>query len=407
MDRSMINMINATWVLFSSSLVLFMICGLAFFYGGLVSTRNVMNTINMSFICLAIIPVIWILVGYSLAFTGTSPWIGSFSEFGLMHLSRAFDVKTLPAYVYMIFQMMFATISPAIISGAVVERIKFNAYMLFIAIWSILVYCSVAHWVWSDNGWLKTLGVLDFAGGMVVHLTAGCSALIAAIILKPRKVQNSPNKGQHLPYVILGASILFFGWFGFNAGSSLEISIVTVIAFVNTALGAASSMLAWTLLNVIFKKKSSVIGTGIATVIGLVAITPACGYVSHISSIWIGLSAATICFFSLEYKYLWAKKIDDTLDVFVCHGVAAIVGCLLTGVFCSAEINPSISDGVIGGNFKILGAQIVGIVFIAFFSIVMTFIILKFIGIFIRIRIDSNHEHLGLDAIEHGESFSD
>lgn len=397
------HLVDVAWVLFSASLVLFMVCGLAFFYAGLVSSRNVINTINMSFICLALIPITWVILGYSLAFSGESPWIGNFDEFGLINLSRSFHDGDIPDYVYMVFQMMFACISPALISGAVVERIRFNAYMVFVVIWSILVYSTVAHWVWSDLGWLKSLGVIDFAGGMVVHLTAGCSALVAAIMMKPRKNQQKNTKLQHTPFVILGASILWYGWFGFNSGSALGMNMIAITAFVNTALGASSAILMWVVLSILMGKNISVIGIAVSSVIGLVAITPACGYVTHISSLYIGAAAAFICFFALEYRPLWAGKIDDTLDVFVFHGIAAIVGSLLTGVFCLSEVNPSIESGVITGNFDILGAQVVGVIAIALFSMCMTYLIFKAIGIFMYIRIKADDENLELGSLEHEE----
>ena len=397
------DLINALWGLISSALVFFMICGLAFFYAGLVNSKNVISTINMIFVCLAIIPVLWIFIGYSLAFAGSSSWIGGLEYFLLIDMAQEPSPEKIQLYTNVIFQMMFACISPAIIVGSLVGKIRFNAYIIFVVFWSVIVYSTIAHWIWAESGWLKKLGVIDFAGGMVVHLSAGCSALMAAIMLGASGSCCRSNKMAHIPFVLLGAFILWFGWFGFNAGSSREFNGLSAVAFLNTALAPSAAIVVWLLLSAICKKKFSIIGLSSASIIGLVAITPACGFVNHISALYIGGIASFICFFCLYKKNHIMKGVDDTLDVFISHGVAAIVGSILTGVFCSKDINSNIMDGAFFGGYDILYAQMIGVIIVIIFSMLMTYLILKIINTFIPIRIAIDLDYLGLDEVEHEE----
>jgi Amt family ammonium transporter len=343
------------------------------------------------------------LAGYSLAFTGSRSWVGGGEYFLLLNIAQESHPENIEFYTKIIFQMMFASIAPAIIVGAIVGKIRFNAYLVFIILWSLIVYSTIAHWIWAESGWLKKLGVIDFAGGMVVHLSAGCSALTAAIMLGASKYHCRSNKMQHIPFVLLGASILWFGWFGFNAGSSGGFNELSAVAFFNTVLAPSVAIVVWLVLSGICKKKVSIVGVSSASIVGLVAITPACGFVNHISALYIGGGASIICFFCIYKKDDIMMGVNDTLDVFISHGIAAIVGSILTGIFCSQSINPNIENGVLFGGYNVLYAQIVGVIVVGVFSMLMTYFILKTINIFIEIRIPSDLDHLGLDEVEHEE----
>ncbi|MBN9230562.1 MAG: ammonium transporter [Legionella sp.] len=345
---------NIAWVLISCALVMLMTPGLAFFYSGLVPERNALNTIKMSFICLAIIPLLWVFLGYSLVFSDNTPWIGGLKYLGLMHLHQPNPtITTIPQPLFMFFQMMFAIISPAIISGALVGRMKFAAYMLFVVLWSLFVYVPLAHWVWGNNGWLAALGAIDFAGGIVVHISAGFSALMAAIILGPRITLRQRERPHNIPFVILGASLLWFGWFGFNAGSALAANSLAVDVAINTMLGASAAVTAWTLFSWIRGARPSAVGASAAAVIGLVAITPACGFVTPMGAVGIGACTAIITQIVLLYIH-HLKYIDDTADVFACHGIAGVLGSLLTGIFATTAVNPAGKNGVLYGNYDLL-----------------------------------------------------
>lgn len=402
------NNANIAWVLMSCALVMLMTPGLAFFYSGLVPERNALNTIKMSFICLAIIPLVWAIVGYSLVFSEHNQWIGSLQYVGLAHINETNKtVSSIPPPLFMLFQMMFAIISPAIISGALVGRMKFVAYFLFVTFWSLLVYIPLAHWVWGVNGWLAQLGAIDFAGGIVVHISAGFSALVAALILGPRIKSRRQNDMPHnIPFVVLGASLLWFGWFGFNAGSALAADNLAINAAITTMLGASSAVISWTLFAWLRKARPSAVGASAAAVIGLVAITPACGFVTPMGAIAIGsISAIVTQVVLLHLNYF--KKIDDTADVFACHGVAGVIGSLLTGVFATTSVNPAGKNGVLYGNYTLLWNQTIAIFIAITISVVGTGLILFLLRKIMNIRTTPKEEIQGIDIVEHGEKAYD
>lgn len=399
---------NIAWVLISCALVMLMTPGLAFFYSGLVRERNALNTIKMSFICLAIIPLVWAVIGYSLVFSDHNQWIGGLRYMGLAHIHEASKtVTTIPQPLFMLFQMMFAIISPAIISGALVGRMKFVAYFLFVIFWSLLVYTPLAHWVWGADGWLAQLGAIDFAGGIVVHISAGFSALVAALILGPRIRAHSHKDIPHnIPFVVLGASLLWFGWFGFNAGSALAANELAINAAITTMLGASSAVTSWTLLAWLRDSRPSAVGASAAAVIGLVAITPACGFVTPMGAIAIGSITAIITQMILLHLSNF-KKIDDTADVFACHGVAGAIGSLLTGVFATTSVNPAGKDGLLYGNYSLLWNQTIAVVVAISVSVVLTSAILLFLRKIVNIRTSPKEEVQGIDLVEHGEQAYD
>ena len=401
------NSANIAWMLACSALVLIMTPGLAFFYGGLVKEKNVINTIKMSFIALGVIAVQWALFGYSLAFAPGNQWIGGF-DFAFL---KGVGLEAYPAYVsdmphqvFMIFQMMFAIITPALISGAVVGRMKFKTYILFILLWATLVYDPLAHWVWG-GGWIGAMGALDFAGGTVVHISAGISALVAAIILGPRKQvkdevteEDSPH---NVPFVILGTSLLWFGWFGFNAGSALGANELAVLAFVNTMLSAASATVAWVCLEMFHRGKPSAVGASIGAVVGLVTITPAAGFVTAMSSLVMGILGTVISFYGL--RFFEKLKLDDTLDVFACHGLGGISGALLTGVFATTAVNPDGANGLLYGNAELMIPQVVSVLAAVALAAILTAVILFVLKMTVGLRIGEEVEDLGLDKVEHNE----
>ncbi len=397
--------INTFWVIFSALLVWLMVFGVAFFYSGLAPERNAVNTLKMSFVAAAIIPIIWWIFGSSLAFSGSNPFFGNISDLFLSHqdLAEILAPNNIPFIAFIFFQMMFATLSPAIISGSVVGRMSFRGYCLFIILWSIIVYSTVAHWLWSEHGWLASLGVMDFAGGLVVHTTAGVSALTLAIILKPRKYTDQSKEHHNIPFVLLGVTLIWFGWFGFNAGSTLNISFLTVVASLNTLLATSSAIIIWVLLSWFEKKQSTIVGTSIATVVGLVAITPAAGFVPVWSSVLIGAITSVICYYSLKIQVKFKHKVDDVLDVFVAHGLSGIIGSLLTAVFASKLINPGGHNGLIYGNFHVIGIELIAIVSVVVFSALATYLIAKFIMLFGKLRVSDEEEKLGLDLTQHNE----
>lgn len=302
----MYNSGDTSWLLLSSAWVLLMTPGVAFFYSGLVSTRSVINTINMSFICLAVIPLLWALIEFSLAFSTGNIFIGNFHWMGLKEISISTQNNTanVPQYAFIVFQMMFAVIAPALISGAIVGRMKFKAYVIFIILWSLFIYTPIAHWVWGPDGWIAKLGAIDFAGGTVVHVNAGFAALVAAIILGPRLAtnENIHEVPHNIPFVILGSSLLWFGWYGFNAGSALTADGLASLSFVTTTLAASASIFTWTLLSWLRGHPSSAIGKACSAVIGLVTITPAAGYVTPMGAILIGCVGATVCYYIMSYR---------------------------------------------------------------------------------------------------------
>ena len=401
----MLNSGDTAGMIISSALVLLMTPGLAFFHGGLVRDTDVINTIKMSFISLAVIALEWAALGYSLAFAPGTPLLGGLAWVGLSGVGEAPNAEhaaTVPHLAFMTFQMMFAVITPALISGAVVGRMRFRVYMLFILLWGLVVYNPIAHWVWGTGGWLRELGALDFAGGSVVHISAGVSALVAALILGPGQRPSPEHKVPHnVPFVILGASLLWFGWFGFNAGSALTAGGLASLAFVTTNLSAAAAVVTWVLLEGALKKRTSGVGAAVAAVVGLVAITPAAGFVTPLASTVIGSVAALVCYAALQL--LGRTRLDDRLDVFACHGVGGIVGALLTGVFATKSVNPAGADGLLYGNAKLLAVQLAAVGATATLAALGTAAILLTLRWVTGLRPAQLGEARGIDAIEHGE----
>ncbi|MDP2919878.1 MAG: ammonium transporter [Dehalococcoidia bacterium] len=401
-----VNYADTAWVLISSAMVLVMTPGLAFFYGGMVRRKNFLSTIMMSFACLGLIGVLWVLYGYSLSFgSDTAGIIGGFDFIGLKSVGQepsSVYATTIPHLAFMVFQAMFAVITVALITGAVVERIKFSALILFSSLWFTLVYVPVAHWVWGSGGWLAKLGALDFAGGTVVHIAAGISALSLALLLGPRKgfKEKEPMEPGNIPLVALGAGILWFGWFGFNAGSALTSGGLATSAFVATNISAATAALVWMFISW-FYRRPSLLGVVTGAVVGLVAITPAAGFVQPIMGIPIGAGAALVCYYSM---WLRAKMgVDESLDVWACHGMGGTWGALATGIFSTVAVNAAGRNGLLYGNPRQLLYQFIAVIAVWAFAFVMTWILGKLVNITIGLRVTSNEESVGLDISQHGE----
>jgi Amt family ammonium transporter len=402
-----INTGDTAWLLMSAALVMLMTPALGFFYGGLVRRKNVLATIMHSFFILALISVQWVLWGYSLAFgPDHGGLIGGLDWLALRGVGQAPNADyaaTVPALAFMIFQMMFAVITPALITGAFAERKRFKAFVIFTLLWATLVYDPVAHWVWGTGGWLRVLGTLDFAGGTVVHITSGVSALVAALVLGKRYGYGRDALEPHdATMTVLGASLLWFGWFGFNAGSALTSGGLAANAFVVTNTAAAMGALTWMTVSWLHKGAPSVLGAAAGAVAGLVAITPASGYVDVSASILIGLGAGTFCYVGIQLTK--RLKVDDALDVFGVHGIGGIWGALATGIFATVAVNSAAVDGAAYGNFAQLGTQAIAVGAAVLYSAVMTFVILKVINIFVPLRVPEDQEVLGLDASQHREA---
>jgi Amt family ammonium transporter len=393
---------DTAWLLVSTALVLLMTPALALFYGGMVRRKNVLSTLMHSMAAIPILSIKWAILGYSLAFGPShGGFIGGFDFVGLRGLATSAH-GTVPALAFVAFQMMFAVITPALISGAFAERMKFSAYVAFVLLWSTLVYDPVAHWVWNDNGWLLKMGALDFAGGTVVHLTAGVSALVCAIVIGKRLKYPQERPLPHdLTMTMTGAGILWFGWFGFNAGSALSSGQLASIAFVATHLGAAGGALGWLIIEWRHRGKPTALGVASGLVAGLVAITPAAGYVSPWAAIVIGAAAGVVCYAAVLLKYRFGY--DDSLDAFGVHGVGGLLGALLTGVFAEKALNEAGNDGALFGNAKQLGVQALACAVSAAYALVLTWIILKAIDKTIGLRVDAAEEREGLDTTQHGE----
>lgn len=393
---------NTAWVLTSAALVLLMTPGLGFFYGGLVKSKNVLNTMMMSVIAMGVVGLLWAVIGYSLAFAPGGSLIGGLAHFGLNGVgATAREGTTIPHTVFMAFQMMFAVITPALISGAVIGRMKFTAYVAFVVAWSLLVYSPLAHWVWG-GGWLASLGAIDFAGGTVVHISAGYSALVAAMILGARKDHRAhPNKPHNVPFVLLGAALLWFGWFGFNSGSALAADGVAGLAFITTTLGAMAALTTWAVLESVRNKRPSAVGAATGAVVGLVAITPAAGYVTPMAAIAIGAAGAFCSFFAVQL--MQKTRLDDSLDVFACHGIGGTVGSLLTGVFATKSVNPAGADGLLYGGASLLAKQGVAALAAALLTMSLTAVVLYAIKAVMGLRSSAESEEMGLDLTEHGE----
>jgi len=400
------NAANSTFLVLSSILVLFMTPGLAFFYGGLVSKRNVVNTMLSVFMICGLAILLWLLVGYSLSFSGNfAGVVGDLKAVWLHGIDlTALTPTKIPNGLYMIFQMMFAIITPALFVGAVVGRIRFKFLLAFIACWSILIYYPMVHMVW-DNGLLAHLGVLDFAGGTVVHINAGITALVLSAFLGPR-YNYGKGETQHynILWVLLGTAILWIGWYGFNAGSALAMNDIAIQAFLTTTVATATSMMTWMIMDMVTKGKPTLVGVCTGTLCGLVGITPACGYVTAAGAFWIGLIATLT-----SYGFITLLKprlgIDDALDAFGCHGVSGIVGSILTGVFATKAANPTISlNGLLyGGGVKLFGLQVLATVFTIAFTTGLCMLIIVALKRVVKMRVDVDEEKLGLDQGEHGE----
>jgi ammonium transporter, Amt family len=403
MDK--INAGDTAWVLMSAALVMLMTPALGFFYGGLVRRKNVLATIMHSFFMLALISVQWVLWGYSLAFgSDHGGLIGGLNWLGLHGVGGAPNpdyAPTVPHSAFMIFQGMFAVITPALITGAFAERKRFKAFVIFSLAWATFVYAPIAHWVWGTGGWLRQLGALDFAGGTVVHISSGVSALVAATMLGKRVgFGKEPMDPHDLTMTVLGAALLWFGWFGFNAGSALGANALAANAFVVTNVSAGMAALTWMTVSWLRHGQPSVLGAAAGAVAGLVAITPAAGFVDASAAIAIGFGAGIICFFAVE---LLKKRVDDALDVFAVHGVGGIWGALATGIFAQKAVNDAGNNGLLYGNPHQLLVQAIAVVASASFAAVLTVIILKAIDLVIGLRVPEQDEVLGLDTTQHGE----
>jgi Amt family ammonium transporter len=390
---------DIAWMLVATALVLLMTPALGFFYGGLVRGKNALNTLMMSVAALGFVGIAWALAGYSLAFAPGTAAVG-----GLGHaLLRGVGLEaqgTIPHLLFMAYQGTFAIITAALVSGAIVERMRFGPYLAFITSWSLLVYAPVAHWVWG-GGWLASLGALDFAGGTVVHVNAGAAALVAALLLGPRKdYARQAILPHNVPFTLLGAGLLWFGWFGFNAGSALAANQTAALAFVNTMLAPCATLVVWTLLDLRRSGKATAVGAATAIVVGLVAITPAAGFVSPISSVALGGLAALPSYFGLLWRA--RTRLDDSLDVVAAHGVGGTVGALLTGVLAQKAWNGA-ADGLLFGNPRQLLVQLVAVAAALAYSAVATTVLLKLIGLVVPLRAESREEGLGLDVSQHGE----
>jgi Amt family ammonium transporter len=395
---------DTAWVLISSALVMLMTPGLAFFYGGLVRNKNVLGTIMHSFIVIGLVSVLWVVVGYSLAFgPDRGHFIGGLDWFGLKGVGQQPSdtyATTIPHQVFMIFQMMFAIITPALITGAFAERAKFSTFLVFMAVWSLAVYAPVAHWLWASGGWLRELGAVDFAGGTVVHVNAGVAALAAALLYGKRLgYGREPMEPHDISMVVLGAALLWFGWFGFNAGSAVASNGLAGNAFVATHVAGAAGAITWMLLNWRLSAKPSVVGAASGAVAGLAAITPAAGFVDTMPALAIGIGAGAFCYFAVRLRA--RLGLDDSLDVVGVHGVGGTWGMIAAGVFAVATVGGI--DGAIHGNMGQLTDQFIAVGATAAYSFAVTLLILKILDITLGLRVSAEEEILGLDVAQHGE----
>jgi Amt family ammonium transporter len=397
---------DTAWMLVASALVLIMTPGLAYFYGGMVNAKNVISTMLQSFIAMGVISIVWVVVGYSLAF-GES--VGGFVGNPMTHfmMKGVLDAKpwgTIPAIMFAFFQLKFAVITPALVTGSMAERINFKSYVVFMILFSLFIYAPLAHMTWASGGFLFEMGVLDFAGGTVVHMSAGWAALAGAIYLKRRRshVEGSFLPPANIPYVLLGTGLLWFGWFGFNAGSALGANSLAAVAFATTNTAAGAAGIAWVLFDAARGKKVSALGFCIGVVVGLVAITPAAGFVSIPHALIIGVVASIISNYLAHYKTKTA--LDDTLDVFPCHGVGGMVGMLFTGIFASSAINGAVTNqGLFFGETTLFIKHLVALVLVSAFAFIMSFIILKLTDILVPMRVSEEDEMMGLDISQHDE----
>jgi Amt family ammonium transporter len=402
-----INTGDTAWVLISSALVMLMTPGLGLFYAGMVRRKNALGTILQSFIMVAIVGLLWVIYGYSLAF-GKDHWgiIGSFDWIGLRNVGVAPNpdyAPTIPHIGFVMFQAMFAIITPALISGAFAERMRFKAYVLFMIAWFTIVYIPIAHWVWAPGGWLREMGVLDFAGGIVVHLSSGVAALVCAIVLGRRKGHGHEEFTPHnLTMTLVGTSLLWFGWFGFNAGSALAANGVAFNAFMATNSAGCAAAVTWMIIEWLHRGKPTALGVASGAIAGLAAVTPASGYIGPMPAIIIGAVISVISYLAIMAKGRFGY--DDALDVFAVHGMGGIWGVLAVGLFASAGINAAVkSNGLLAGGGRLLLMQIIAIVAVAAYSLVVTFILLKVTGAVTPLRVGKDDEEIGLDLSQHGE----
>lgn len=393
---------DTAWVLISTALVLLMIPGLAFFYGGLVRSRSSLNTLMMTLAAAGVVTVQWVLVGYSFAFDAGTPLLGGLRYLGLANVgldANTAYAPTIPHGAFVAFQAMFAAITVALISGAVIERIRFGAWLAFSLAWTTLVYDPLAHWVWGEGGWLRSLGALDFAGGTVVHVSAGTAALVAAAMLGRRR--DATQVPHNVPFTMLGAGLLWFGWFGFNAGSSLAANGVAANALLTTHAAAAAALTAWMVLDLWRTGTSTAVGAATGAVVGLVAITPAAGYVTPRAALLIGALAAGASYAAIQLRH--RTRIDDALDVFACHGVAGILGAVLTGVFATKAVNPAGAEGLLAGNATQLKVQLLAVGATISLSGGLTAVIIVAMRSVMQVRLPLDQEIRGVDLGEHGE----
>ncbi|HYA86624.1 MAG TPA: ammonium transporter [Nitrospirota bacterium] len=398
---------DTAWILISTALVMLMTPGLAMFYGGMVRKKNVLGTIMHSFIAIALVSLQWVLFGYSLSFgPDVKGVIGNLGWAGLTGVGltpNADYAPTIPHLLFMVYQMMFAVITPALISGAVAERMKFSTFLIFTIAWTTIVYDPVAHWVWGAGGWLKNLGVLDFAGGIVVHATSGFSALAAALYIGKRKGFLHEHMPPHnLPMTVLGAGLLWFGWFGFNAGSALSSGTLATMAFLTTHLAACAATITWVLVEWFHRGKPTMFGAATGSIAGLATITPAAGFVGALPALLIGIAAGVVCYIALNAKTKFGY--DDSLDAFGVHGVGGMLGTLSVGLFASVAINAAGADGALFGNAKQLFVQAGAVSLVAFYSFGVSYVLLKALDIATGLRVQADHETEGLDISQHGEA---
>jgi Amt family ammonium transporter len=408
------NSADIAWILVATALVFIMTPGLAFFYGGMVHRKNVISTMIKSIVAAGIVSVLWVVVGFSLCFgNDVNGFIGNPSTFLFFKnvlngapILQGGTAMTIPLLLFSMFQLMFAVITPGLVVGAVAERIRFTSYVLFIILFSLLVYAPLAHMTWHPMGYFAKRGVLDFAGGTVVHISAGCAALAGAIVLKRRRVhmEHKEIPPANVPYVLIGTGLLWFGWFGFNAGSALTAGGLSVSAFATTNTAAAAAGLSWMFFDVLKGKKPSVLGFCIGAVVGLVAITPGAGYVTIPHSIFIGVATAIVSNIAVYFKQ--KSTLDDTLDVFPCHGLGGMMGMLLTGIFATKTVNPAIaSDGLFFGGSAFFFEQVKALLIVVAYSFTVSYLIFKFINFINPLRVSADDEELGLDETQHDEKY--
>jgi len=398
---------DTAFILAAAGLVLLMTPGLALFYGGMVRSKNVLGTILQSFILISVICLEWVYIGYSMSFgPDVGGFVGDLSWFALNGVTSAPSpdyATTIPQTVFMIYQCMFAIITPALITGAFAERMKFGPFLVFSVLWAVLVYNPVCHWIWGAGGWLGSKGVLDFAGGLVVHLTSGAAALAAAIVLGPRKGYGKENFMPHnLPMTLLGTGLLWFGWFGFNGGSALAANGIAATAFVSTHLGGMAGMAMWTLIEWLHRDKPTTLGAASGAIAGLATITPAAGFVGPNSAVMIGLLAGAGCYYGVTLK--GRLGYDDSLDVVGIHGLGGIIGTICLGIFASKAINPGGADGLLAGNPAFLGTQIFGVLVVGIYAFALSWVLLKVVDITMGLRLTMDSEVSGLDLSEHSET---